>query len=217
MYTGLVAFLKQAIRDGFDRNAFIDHHCIVHQENLCAKALRFDAVIKVVNDVLKFIRALALNHRQFQNFLTAKREAHHGDAIYQCHVRWLNRAKAPKRIAELKVAIQEFMTMKNDKPIFEFDDPQFMADFGFLADISSYLATVNLKLPQKGQQTHVLFSHVKTFQAKLKLFKQLIGDKDLNHLPVMAHMNCKEYSPNFVKCISELQNTFNERFHDFGL
>ena len=99
--------------------------------------------MKVVNNV-KFNPAKALNHRQFQNFLTAKWEAGHGDVIYYCDVRWLSRAKVLKRIAELKDAIQEFMTIKN-KPIFKFDDSQFKADFAFLADISSHLATVNLK------------------------------------------------------------------------
>ena len=101
--------------------------------------------MKVVNDVVKFIRAKALNHRQFQNFQTAECEADHGDVIYYCDVRWLSRAKVLKRSAELKDAIQEFITIKN-KPIFEFDDPQFKANFVFLADKSSYLATVNLKL-----------------------------------------------------------------------
>ena len=33
----------------------------------------------------------------------------------------------------------------------------------------------------------------------------------------MAHVNCKEYAPNFVKCIAELQNTFNKRVHDFRM
>ena len=33
----------------------------------------------------------------------------------------------------------------------------------------------------------------------------------------MAHMNCIEYAPNFVKCIPELQKTFDERFYDFRL
>ena len=61
------------------------------------------------------------------------------------------------------------MTMKN-KPIFEFGDSQFMADFAFLADISSHLASVHLKLQQREQLIHVLFSHMKAFQAKLKLF-----------------------------------------------
>ena len=92
-----------------------------------------------------------------------------------------------------------------------------MADFSFFADISSHLATVSLKLQQREQLIHVIFSHAKAFQAKLKLFGPQLGNKNLSHFPVMAHMNYKEYAPNFVKCTSELQNTFNERFHDFCL
>ena len=92
-----------------------------------------------------------------------------------------------------------------------------MADFSFLADISSHLATVKLKLQQREQLIHVLFSHAKAFQAKLKRFGPQPGNKNLSHFPVMAHINYKEYAPNFVKCISELQNTFNECFYDFRL
>ena len=108
------------------------------------------------------------------------------------------------------------MTM-NNKSIFEFDDLQFMADFAFLVDISLHLATVNLKLQQRGLLIHAHFSHVKTFQAKLKLFEQQLDNKDLSHFPLMVYMNWKEYAPNFVKCIAELQNTFNDRFHNFRL
>ena len=42
-HSGLVAFLKK--QDGIDKNTFIDYHCIIHRENLCAKTLRFDAVV----------------------------------------------------------------------------------------------------------------------------------------------------------------------------
>ena len=130
---------------------------------MCAKTLRFDAVIKVVNDIVKFNPAKALNHRQFQNFLTAEWKAGHGD------IRWLSGAKVLKRIAELKDVIQEFMTIKN-KLIFEFDDPQFKADFAFLADTPSHQATVNFKLQQRGQLIYVFFSYVNALQAKLKLW-----------------------------------------------
>ena len=48
---------------------------------------RFDVVMKVANDVVKFIRVKALYLRQFQNFLTAKWEAHRGNVIYYCDIR----------------------------------------------------------------------------------------------------------------------------------
>ena len=135
---------------------------------MCAKTLRFDAGMKVVNNVVKFIRAKALNHRQFQNYLTPEWEVDHVKVIYYCDVCWLSRSNVLKRIVELKEPIQEFMTLKN-KPILEFDNPQFMSNFAFLTDISSYQATLNLKLQQKGQLINALFSHVRPFEAKLKL------------------------------------------------
>ena len=68
--------------------------------------------------------------------------------IYYCEVGWLSRTKVLQRTADIKDANQEFMTMKN-KPLLDFDDSQFMADFGFLSDISSHLAIVNRKLQQR--------------------------------------------------------------------
>ena len=65
--------------------------------------------------------------------------------IYYGDIGWLSRTKVLQHIVELNETIQEYMIMKN-KPIFDFDNPQFMADFGFLSDLSSHLATVNRKL-----------------------------------------------------------------------
>jgi len=53
-YIALMVILKK--QDPIDRNAFIDYHCVIIQEHLCAKTLRFDAVMKVVHNVVKFIR-----------------------------------------------------------------------------------------------------------------------------------------------------------------
>ena len=44
--------------------SFVSYHFIIRPENLCATTLRFDAVMKVANDV-KFIQTKELNHRQF--------------------------------------------------------------------------------------------------------------------------------------------------------
>jgi hypothetical protein len=83
-------------------------------------------------------------------------------------VSWLNRSKVLTRIFELKDAIQELMTAKG-KPVSEFDDPKWLADFAFLKDISSHLNELNLKLQSKDQLVHVLFNHIKAFQIKLQL------------------------------------------------
>ena len=72
------------------------------------------------------------------------------------------------------------MTLK--KSNLEFDDPQFMADFAFLTDISSHLATLNLR-----QLVNALFSQ---FQDELKLFVQQLGNKYLSYFPAVAEMNC---------------------------
>ena len=79
-----MAFLKS--KGGIHRKALINYHCIIHQENLFTKTFRFDAVMKVVKDVVKFIQTKALIHRQFQDFLTAKCEADQDNVIYYCDV-----------------------------------------------------------------------------------------------------------------------------------
>ena len=109
-HSGLVAFLKK--QDVIDKNAFMDFYCIIHQENLGAKMLQFDAIMKVVNNAVKFIPEKALNHHQFQNFLTSKWEADHSDMTYYCNVHWLSHANKLKRIIGLKDPIQEFTTLK---------------------------------------------------------------------------------------------------------
>ena len=42
-------------------------HCLIHQENLCAKRLRMKNVMSVVVSTVNFIRLRALNHRQLGN------------------------------------------------------------------------------------------------------------------------------------------------------
>lgn len=61
------------------------YHCIIHQENLCAKTLKMD-VRKIVIGVVNVIRAKGLNHRQFQEFLKSI-NADYSDIIYFSEVR----------------------------------------------------------------------------------------------------------------------------------
>lgn len=49
--------------------SIMKYHCIIHQENLCAKSLNIEQVISVVVKTMNFIRSRRLNHHQFQTFL----------------------------------------------------------------------------------------------------------------------------------------------------
>ena len=118
---GVVALLKE--EEGVDSERFTSYHCKIHQENLCAKSLRFEQVMRVITDIVNFIRARGLNHRQFQNFLRTEWEAEYGDVVYYSDVRWLSRSKVLTRIFELRDAIKSFMTEKR-KPVPEFNDPK---------------------------------------------------------------------------------------------
>jgi hypothetical protein len=209
---GLVALLKK--EQEIDTSRFTNYHCIIHQENLCAKSLAFENVMKVITDIVNFIQEKGLNHRQFQNFLQTEWDADHGDVVYFSDMRWLSRSKVLMRIFELKDAIQEFMTAKG-KPVLEFDDPKWLAYFAFLMDISSHLNELNLKLQSKDQLVHVLFNHIKAFQMKLKLFKCQLQDQNLTHFQRMLKLQSAEYAPQYVAAISQLQTEFQERFQDF--
>jgi hypothetical protein len=89
-----------------DTSTFTSYHCIIHHENLCAKSLGFENVMKVITDIVNFIRAKGLNHRQFQNFLQTEWDADHVDVVYFSDVRRLSRSKVLTMIYGLKHAIQ---------------------------------------------------------------------------------------------------------------
>jgi hypothetical protein len=59
----------------------IQYHYIVHQENLCAKALKMDNIMQIFIKCVKFIRARGLNHRQFQDYLKIM-EVESADVVY---------------------------------------------------------------------------------------------------------------------------------------
>ena len=63
------------------------YHCIVHQENLCTKALKVDNIMQIIIKTVNFLRVKRLNHRQFQEFLKSI-DADYGDIIYFSKVRW---------------------------------------------------------------------------------------------------------------------------------
>ena len=47
-------------------------HCIIHQENLCAKSLKMQNVMSIVIKTVNFIRSKGLHHREFQELLHSR-------------------------------------------------------------------------------------------------------------------------------------------------
>jgi len=84
--------IKKKVRDA-GLPPIISIHCILHQEELCAKVFRnFKSVMDIVTKCVNFCRKQGLNHRQFREFLKDL-EADHTDIPFYCATRWLSCAK----------------------------------------------------------------------------------------------------------------------------
>lgn len=62
---GFVQLCKN--NDKFPR--FFNYHCIIHQQALCAKILKFDHVMKTIVKIINSIHAKALQRRLFRSLL----------------------------------------------------------------------------------------------------------------------------------------------------
>ena len=66
---GFVSLLKSALKEKNVSDNIATFHCIIYQQNLSAKSLKFKHVIDPVIKAVNSIRARGLHHRQFLNFL----------------------------------------------------------------------------------------------------------------------------------------------------
>ena len=71
-------------------------HCILHQENLCAKYINMKNILETVIKVTNSIRSRGSRHRQFKSFLE-ECDSKYGDLPYHSNVRWLSRGKVLDR------------------------------------------------------------------------------------------------------------------------
>jgi len=108
-----LANLLQLEASKVGNDTVMQFHCIIHQENLCAKSLKMQNVMSVVTKTVNFIRSKGLRHREFQELLRSM-DADFDDIPYYTEVRWLTRGKMLKRVFELKDAIQTFMESKGN-------------------------------------------------------------------------------------------------------
>ena len=80
-HTGAVSLIQE-----FIGRRIITHHCIIHQQALCGKVLKFEHVMSVVVSIVNYLRARALKHRTFRAFLEEV-DAKYEDLVYHTEVR----------------------------------------------------------------------------------------------------------------------------------
>ncbi|XP_057660718.1 general transcription factor II-I repeat domain-containing protein 2-like [Diorhabda carinulata] len=183
-------------------------HCIIHQQNLCSKSIRLHNVMNVVVKTINFIRSRGLNHRQLKTFLD-EISAEYNDVTYYCEVRWMSKAKMLKRIYELRNEIADFMKIK-DKPLSELSDPKWI----FLVELTGYLNDLNLKLQKQGQLVNDLYSHLKAFQIKLRLWESQMQSGNSYHFNTLSAYENIAYAQ-YAEELKLLSEQFSNRFSDF--
>jgi len=189
-------------------------HCIIHQENLCAKSLKMQNVMSVVTKTVNFIcsKGLRNTNREFQELLHSM-DADFDDIPYYIEIRWLSRGKMLKRVFELKDAIQTFMESKGNS-VDEFMNEEWIEDFAFLVDITPHLNELNSRLQRKGQLIHSMFDHFNAFAVKLTLWEMQIYNKIFVHFPTLQSLQVQN-SQKYAKLITEIRDDVDIRFTDF--
>lgn len=213
---GLAGQMKSFLKGiGLQDDAVDMFHCIIHQEALCSRVMKFDNVMKYVVNAVNFIRSKGLNHRQFKSFLEES-QADYQDIPYHTAVRWLSRGKVLKRFVELRSEICTFLNEKGKETVV-FDDKTWLSDLAFLTDITGHLNTVNQRLQGKDNFIFDMFQELQALQLKLQLFQSHLLSGNLVHFQTCLLFQ-REYHCDFSgyhKCCETLQTEFNNQFQDF--
>ncbi|KAK2833783.1 hypothetical protein Q5P01_017672 [Channa striata] len=212
---GLVALVQKKLEEEVVEEA-IALHCIINQQTLCSKCLKFDNVMSVVVKCINQIRSRGLKHRRFRAFLE-EMESEYGDVLYFTEVRWLSRGNVLKRFFELREEVKVFM--ENDGvavPVLS--DPKWLMDLAFLVVITYELNILNKKLQGQGQLVSAAYDNIRAFSKKLVLWKAQLSQKNLCHFPTckaLMDAGTPFSDKNYVDAILKLQEEFDLRFSDF--
>ncbi|XP_069481480.1 general transcription factor II-I repeat domain-containing protein 2-like [Ambystoma mexicanum] len=216
---GVIACINQEM-DKHNYSHPIAIHCLIHQQALCSKSLKFDSVMTIVVSCVNFIRAHALKHRQFQEFLS-ELNADYGDVLYHTEVRWLSRGRVLKRFYDLLPQITSFLLSKN-KEVPELNDAEWKWHLAFLTDVTELLNSFNVQLQGKGKLICDMQSHVKAFEVKLGLLIKQVKEENFCHLPTIQNLLAEKPLVAFpnktcVDSLEKLQKEFQFRFKELHL
>ena len=165
---GFVALIEEKIG-----HPVMKFYCIIHQESLCAKIPNSNlaSVIATTTKIVNFIVARSVtNHRQFCSFLDEMESAYR-DLPLNCTSRWLICGIVLVRFVECLDEIKIFLSNQG-KHYPELNDEKWLVDLLLLADITTHLNELNLRLQGSGQTVLDLFETWKSFAGKLDVYIQ---------------------------------------------
>ena len=96
-------------------------------------------------------------------------ESAYHDVLLHCSVRWLNCDKVLLRFVKCLVEIRVFLIVQG-KAYPELEDEKWLVKLMFLADITTHLNELNLRLQGTGQTVMCLFEVWKGFASKLDVY-----------------------------------------------
>ena len=164
-HKGMVSLLKKEMdARGIRHDRLVSFHCIVHQQSLCTKSVKFDHVVSVVTDCINFIEKRDLNNHIFKHILKD-----FDDLLYFCAVRWTSCGNMLGCFHFLLPEIIEFRNLKKC-PLTELEDENWLCDLGFMVDITKHLNNLNVQLQGPDQLLHLMFSKNKSFTSMLSLW-----------------------------------------------
>ena len=109
-HEGFVAFLRRELPNP---DTLMSFHCILHQQNLCAKSALLSDTLNRVICIENYIRANAMRHRQFRQMLQYEDETFSVDLPYHSKVHWLSQGQVLEKALSLQKQIVNFFEDKN--------------------------------------------------------------------------------------------------------
>ncbi|KAM4555068.1 general transcription factor II-I repeat domain-containing protein 2-like [Odontesthes bonariensis] len=202
---------------------FLNYHCLIHQQALCAKMLNMKEIMDVATKIACSIRARALQRRLFRAHLE-RADCEHSELLLHTDVRWLSRGKFLQRFRELCPEIKEFFRETGQAEYTQLNDDQWLLDLAFLTDLTNMLNDLNLELQGKDKTVTNMISSVNAFKRKLKHLSAKMQRRDFANFHNLksqletqgeagAQLDSARYSQQIDICLAE----FDRRFQDFTL
>ncbi|XP_026475439.1 general transcription factor II-I repeat domain-containing protein 2B-like, partial [Ctenocephalides felis] len=212
---GFIALLK---KKNLNLKKLISFHCILHQQNLCAKSTILQDTLDKTIAIVNYIRVNAMRHREFRQMLLLDEET--VDLPYYCKVRWLSSGHVLIKVLSLRRQILNFF--QEQGKLCDLSDKVFLRNLAFLADMMTKQNNLNICLQGETRYIYEMWQKIQAFRKKLLFFKALLCRSEISEqffpelTKVLNEQNCenKEFDE-YVGVLDCLIEEYTQRFSDF--